>query len=301
MFRKIFSALFCVCFLLAGCNYNEKAFIEKFLPKDDDALARQFLELVRTGDFAIADKMLEPSLRGEKSEEGFYQLRSVLAHGEQLSFEPIGLNINSFSQLGSDSNKVKRTRISYQIHFADDKWAAGDVIIQYKSNSSTILSARFNLFPDSLESLNRFTFSEKSIAHYLVFALVIALPVFIIYTLVVCARTPMLRRKWLWILFILFGYPMFQFDWTSGHFGVQLCSIWLLGGGVFSASTHSPWIFSFCVPLGAIVFWIVRHKLRAPETDKTETPPPAPPTLPATNDTPSSSDLNNSQSQEIEP
>lgn len=270
MLRKfIIIPVVLVCFLLAGCD--QKALIEKFVPKDDDALARRFLELVRTGDYVAAEKMLDASLRGEKSMEGFRELNAVLAHGGQLSVEVIG--VHTFSSL---SDNTKNTNLTYQIRF-DDAYAAGNVSIQHAAGTATVYSARFQLLPDSLESVNRFTFSGKSIVHYLVFAACIAVPVFVIFTLVVCVRTPV-HRKWLWIIFILIGIGQFQFAWTTGQYDVKWFSFSLFGAGVMRSSSYASWIFSFSVPLGAIVFLALRRKLRL--SGKPEKPPPLPPPLP---------------------
>ena len=265
--------VFLACLLFAGCDY--KALIEKNLPKEDDAIARRFLELVRTGDYVAADQMLDASLRGEKSETGFRELNSVLAHGEQLSVEVIGLHL--FSNFPGDT---KRTALTYQIRFAD-RWAVGTVTVQRVSGDATILGARFNWVPDSLESIHQFTFSGKTVGHYLVLAICIAVPVFIIFALVVCIRTPLRRRKWLWIIFILLGIGKFQLAWTSGLFGVQILSVSLLGAGMLRSSPYASWILSFGVPLGAIVFLAMRRKLRAPDKPGDLTaPPPVPPPLP---------------------
>lgn len=90
MFRKL-HLIAIVGLLLAGCDY--KAFLEKFVPKDDDAFARRFLDAVRTGDYAGADRMLDASLRGEKSASGLHDLNRVLARGEPVSVEVIGCNL----------------------------------------------------------------------------------------------------------------------------------------------------------------------------------------------------------------
>jgi len=271
MFHKL-ALVILACLLLAGCD--QQAVIEKFVPKDDDAFARRFLELVRTGDYAAASQMLDLSQQGKKSEAGLRSLNTVLAHGGQLSVEVIGFNISSNLSGGN-----KLMDLSYQIRFAD-MYAAGDVVIQHTAaGGATILGAHFQLLPDSLKEINRFTFSGKSIVHYLIFAICIAAPVLIIFALIACIRTP-IRKKWLWIIFILMGFGQFQFAWTSGQLGVRLFYFTILGAGVMRSSSYASWIFSFSAPLGAILFLALRRKLRLP--DKPKTPPPLPPPPPTT-------------------
>jgi hypothetical protein len=260
MLRKLhFVAI--VGLLLASCDY--KAFLQKFVPKDDDAFAHRFLDAVRTGDYAAADQMLDASLRGEKSASGLHDLNGVLAHGEPVSVEIIGCNIFTNA---SPQGMTRTTNLSYQIHFPDS-WAAGNVIVGHPSGGMSVLGSRFQPIPDSLEVLNRFTFAGKSLPHYLVFTACIAVPVFILVTLMMCIRSP-IRRKWLWIVFILLGFIQFRFDWTSGQFQVQPISFALFGAGAFRLSPYAPWILSFAIPIGAIIFLLLRRRLLLDDTTK---------------------------------
>jgi hypothetical protein len=239
--------------LLAGCD--PKAILEKFVPKDDDAFARRFLDTVRAGDYAGADQMLDASLRGEKSASGLHELNKVLAHGEPVSVEVIGFNLISKE---TPTGTARTTNLSYQIRFRDS-WVAGDVSVGHPSGPPTVLSWQFQPIPDSLEGLNRFTFAGKSLVHYLVFAACIAVPAFILVALIVCIRSR-IRHKWLWIIFILLGLVAFRFDWASGQFDVQPISFLLFGASAFRVG-YAPWILSFAIPVGAIIFLLLRPGL----------------------------------------
>lgn len=240
--------------LLAGCD--QKALLQKFVPKDDDAFARRFLDAVRTGDYAAADQMLVPSLRSAKSESGLREINHVLAHGEPVSVEIIGCNV--FTNASSQGT-TRTTNLSYQIHF-QDSWAAGNIAVGHQENATAIVDSHFQSIPDSLEVLNRFTFAGKSVVHYLVFAVCIAIPLLILIALIICIRSR-IRRKWLWIIFILLGFVQFHFDWSSGQFSVQLISFALFGASCFRSSPYAPWILGFAIPVGAILFLLLRRRL----------------------------------------
>jgi hypothetical protein len=240
--------------LLVGCD--QKALLQKFVPKDDDAFARRFLDTVRASDYTGTDQMLDASLRGEKSAGGLHDLTGVLAHGEPLSVEVIGCNV--FTNASTQGN-TRTTNLSYQIHFSDS-WAAGNVTVGHPSGAMSVLGSHFQPIPDSLEVLNRFTFTGKSIVHYLVFAACIAVPIFILVALLVCIRSR-IRRKWLWIIFILLGFVHFRLDWTSGHVEVQPISFALFGASAFQPGPYAPWIIGFAIPVGAIIFLVSRRRL----------------------------------------
>jgi hypothetical protein len=86
--------------------------------------------------------------------------------------------------------------------------------------------------------------------------------IFTLVVLVVCIRTKMKRRKWLWILFILFGFGKLSVNWATGQWGVMV-----LAAQLFSASGTAaylgPWIVSVSLPVGAVLFLIKRRRLEA--------------------------------------
>ena len=253
MFRKL-RLLVVLGLLLAGCD--QKALLQKLVPKDDDAFARRFLDAVRTGDYTAADQMLVPSLRDAKSESGLREINHVLAHGEPVSMEIIGCNL--FTDASSQGT-TRTTNLSYQIHFPD-AWAAGNIAVGHRGSATAIVDSHFQSISNSLEVLNRFTFAGKSLVHYLVFAICLTVPLLVLITLIICIRSR-IRRKWLWIIFILLGFMQFQFDWASGHFNVQPVSFLLFGASAFRPSPFAPWMLGFAVPVGAIVFLISRRRL----------------------------------------
>src|SRR5690606_22891732 len=122
----------------------------------------------------------------------------------------------------------------------------------------------------SLQEINGFSFKNADGTHYLFLAAATIIPVFIITTLVVCIRTKIARRKWLWVIFILLGVTSFSLNWTTGQTGVSPLSIQLLGVSATASSVYSPWIISVSLPIGAIVFWLRRRKLTADLASESE-------------------------------
>jgi hypothetical protein len=124
-----------------------------------------------------------------------------------------------------------------------------------------ILGFHVNPIPKSLQELNAFTFDNKSIVHYSIFGFTIIIPLFIIFSLIQCIRTK-IKRKWLWLLFILIGIGQITLNWTDGNVGFNPLSIQLLGAGVLKASMFAPWTFTVSIPLGAIWFTIKRSNIK---------------------------------------
>jgi Phospholipase_D-nuclease N-terminal len=95
-----------------------------------------------------------------------------------------------------------------------------------------------------------------------VLAAAAAAPLFTLYALIVCIRTKIERRKWLWILFILFGFGRFMVNWTTGSWDFHIFYAQLLSASA-GAAFFGPWIISVSLPVGAVFFLSRRKKLEA--------------------------------------
>ena len=126
-----------------------------------------------------------------------------------------------------------------------------------------LYSLNANELTESLQKANAFTFERAGVQHYLFLVCTITVPLFIIVTLVACVRTKMRRGKWIWIFFILFGIGQLSINWSTGEMFVKTFNFQLLGSGTLRASAYSPWFLMFSMPVGAILFWILRNRLRA--------------------------------------
>jgi len=80
--------------------------------------------------------------------------------------------------------------------------------------------------------------------------------------LVVCIRTPFKGRKWPWVLFILVGIGRIAVNWSTGDWFISPVHFQLLGASI-SAPFYGPWTVAVSIPLGAIMFLIMRNSLRA--------------------------------------
>jgi hypothetical protein len=231
---------------LAACTMAD---LEKWAPKEDNALARHFIESVRVGDYAGAQSMLGPSIQGQIVDAPLRTVHGLFDKGKPLEVELIGFTVTR------SSKEAVSDDLSYQIHFPN-AWIAGDVYIQKQK----VLGFHFRPIAESFQALNRFTFTGKSPLHYFFLACCMVVPCFILYALIVCIRTP-LRRKWLWIPFILFALVEFRLNWTTGKWDVQPLSISLLGSGAFASGPYAPWILDFGLPVGAAIFLLRRKRL----------------------------------------
>jgi hypothetical protein len=92
-----------------------------------------------------------------------------------------------------------------------------------------------------------------------IFVSSIIVPLLIIAAVVLCIRTPVPKRKWLWILFILMGVVRFKLYWTDGNLSI-IPGLQLLGAGYVRIGLLGPWFLSASLPIGAIAFLLRRRK-----------------------------------------
>ena len=134
------------------------------------------------------------------------------------------------------------------------------MVTTIEGETRKIAGAHFDSIPDSLEKLNELNLMNSSLIGLLVLLCVIAVPLFSLYVLVLCIRTP-LKRKWPWILFILLGVMTLRLNWSTGGMSFQLLGVQLLGASFFRSGLVGPWIFGVSFPLGAVLFLIKRRRL----------------------------------------
>lgn len=253
---------------LAACgDWTNKRF-EEMLPKQQVAQAEQMLELLTNKDFVALKAQFDPEFVGPTFDSDLQNMRALLPDGKPLSTKTVG----SFTQ--QFNNEWTSYNISFEQQFPD-RWALVAVQLREKNGALKLIGMNVKPLAQSLESAAAFNFAGKGAAHYLVLALAVLVPVFVVFTLVVCYRTPMAKRKWLWMLFIAFGVTRLVFDWSTGGWGWQPLGFNLLGAGFVRAGPYAPYILSLGFPLGALVFWFRRRSfLHKAATVPVVAPPP---------------------------
>lgn len=234
-------------FSVTACD--QKALLKKFTPDAEDLLARRFIDEVRLGHTDEAGALLDVSLRNSEGFREMGKLVTLFAAGEVKSIEVVGA-FQSF--MASTSGSARTVSLTYELHLSNG-WFAGTVVILEKGGSRKITSATFSQNPSSLAELNAFTAAVFGLRHLLFLVGCAGAPLLSVWALVRCIRSRV-RRKWLWIIFIILGVVTFRLNWTTGQMSVQFLSVQLFGFGVLRMGVVGPWILSFALPLGAVVF-----------------------------------------------
>lgn len=247
--------------ILAACN--RQASFDASIPRDQSVIATQILSELSNRDYPSVESRLAPGINTASAHDELERMAGMFPSGTPREIKIVGANTSTV-------NGVTTYSLTLEDEYPNT-WLLANMALQKHGDRWTILGLHVYPMRQSLETENRFTFKGKTAGHYIVFALAVAIPFFVAFTLVACFRTPIAKRKWRWLLFVAIGIVQFSFNWTNGAVRIQPITFELLGSGYFRASPYAPVILNFSVPVGAIVFWLKRWSKGAGNDERAET------------------------------
>lgn len=235
---------------------------------EDESTARSYVDLLRQGKFDQIQQDLDPSIADASVHETLVKMSQMIPAETPTTVKVVGAH-TFHGPLDSTSN------LNFEYEYPS-KWLLINVAIKRSGETRTIVGFHVNPISDSLEHANRFTFEGKGLVQYSAFFGALALSAFNLYAFVVCLRTPNLKGKWLWSIFVLLGVGRLAVNWTTGSWTVLPVSVNAPCGNAF-AELYGPWIVALSLPLGAIIF-LIRRETKAPANQQPrivlEQPPP---------------------------
>lgn len=247
-------AMLVAMLLLSACSQED--IVQRFSSPTDRAEAQAYINQLRSHDYEGIERAMDDRLKVPN-------IRSVLSTmGDAIpATDPTSIKL-----VGSQTKKMSDVTIvnsTFEYQFGQ-KWLLINVAVRQQGNARTIVGFNVTPLATSLESQNRFSLSGKSIAHYGVLVAAVLSVLITLVALVAWTRTKFTRRGWLWLLFILFGFGQFAFNWTTGGWSINPLSVHLFSAGT-AAAPYGPWTILVSIPVGAICFLYSRLK-RTPVT-----------------------------------
>jgi hypothetical protein len=240
---SLLSALL-VLLALIGCSQQKN--FDKFVPKDEAEFSKNYLALFPAHDFEAIEAKVDPKLKDATLRAKLTQIADTFPLDKARDIRVVGAQ--TFA-----SGASTQFNLSFQYEYPT-KWLLASVVLKKTGDALVVTGVNVKPLTDSLESINRFTFEGKGLSHYLIFLAAVLVPLIILVSLVVCIRTPIPKRKWLWVLFILFGFFELSFDWTTGAVNIDPVYFLLFGAGLFKPGPFGAVVISVSVPLGALIF-----------------------------------------------
>jgi hypothetical protein len=251
---------------LTGCS--QSAIIDKVAP-DAVAAAKTYFDQLRSHQYAQIQNVLNKSIKDPDLQATLARAAKHIPDGDPISEKTVGAYVRC-------NTHTCETTITLEYEFPS-QWLLFKAVSQSEDGYYSLTGVWVQPLTQSLEESNRFTLRGKSFFQYIILLLAVLLPAFTIYTMVLCIRTKGLRRKWLWIVFILCGFSDLTMVWTTGQYSFQLLNIKILSAGAY-AQPYSSWVISISAPIGAIFFLLYQgfpRDTQTPSLPASELPPVA--------------------------
>jgi hypothetical protein len=258
---------------LSGCTrdtylklfgYDRASLLKKFTPPDDESLAIQYVDLLRQRGFDQIEDRLDPSIKNAETHDALAEMWGMIPAGEPSSVK----TVDSHVVHGKDGST---TSITLEYEFAPRalptsgstesmarSWLLAGVVIQTRGGVKTISGFHVMPIPRSFEEANEFSLLDKGFSQYAGLCVAVGVSVFTLYVFVLCKRTRTGRQEWLWLVPILIGVFRVTVNWTSGEWSFTPLAIQAPPVMTLS-SPYGPWMIQVTIPLGAIVFLLLRR------------------------------------------
>jgi hypothetical protein len=247
-----FSLAISLLLSISGCMDHEKM-IKKFLPNHIDSFAKESIELAKRKDIDGILSRINESTKNAQLEGTFSKLFAYMDKGEVVSIIATAVHLNKF-------NENTTYNLTYQIQYPE-AYQLVNIVLFENSNGISIKGFHVNDIPDSLDVLNKFTFTGKSFKHFLFFTLTVSYIFIIVTAFIVCLRTKNLKGKWPWAILTILGVGEFLFNWTTGAWEIKPLSFGFKISIFVQPTPDMPPILAFYFPLGAILFFVKKATL----------------------------------------
>lgn len=248
--RRSFLACLLAC-AAVGCS--PQALLDSAAKSEEALFAQDTVAVLFARDVDRLLARFSPELLKEATPDAVAKLLAQIPSGEPGTPTLVGYNYYA-------SPGTNRALVSLQYRFPET-YVVAQVQVSSAGSEIRITSLHLQRLPESLERLNAFTLAGRSAQHYAVLTGAVLVPAFILFALILCARTPSFRRKRAWLAFVALGIGQVSLNWTTGTVGFNPVSVRLLGAGATTAGPYAPWIVTVSFPLGAALFLIKRRRL----------------------------------------
>ncbi len=260
--------------LLAGCDrdsvlkpfgYDRAKLLRVILSEKDETFARNYGENVRQRRFEQIENDLDPSVSKSEAQDNLTQMAAVFPPREPASTKLVAASVIHHADSSTTSD------LAFEYEFASsaagrpgetdpEKWFLAEVVVQTAGNKRTVERLTFTPIPEPLEKMNAFTLRDKGISQDAALGLTIFVSLFSLDAFVLCLRTKMGKKKWVWLILIAIGLFRFTVNWTTGQWFYTPLSV-QVPPVMWFCLPYGPWIIQIAVPFGAIAFLLWRKKL----------------------------------------
>ena len=228
---------------LAGCD--QQAAFDRLVPKDEAAYAQHYLSQLAEGDIeqveaGLSPHIVSPAIRGELA-----TLSESFPKSQPASVKLVGSHTEN-------REGTWRAQFTFEYEYPG-QWLLAGVAMHREGPELFVDGINVEHVADSVVNTHRFTLDGKTPVHYTILLAAAAVFAFVVHSLIQCMRTPIVRFKWLWMIFILLGFGTVNLNWTTGAWEFMPVHVLLFGIGV-QKMLYSPLFIQVAAPMGAVAF-----------------------------------------------
>lgn len=253
MMRKLI-VLFVASVLLVSCG-NVSEISDDLVSERVSKYSEKYINRLIEGDVDYCYYQLIGQIQNDESKQVIEQTYEQLKDKKLLHSSIV----NYRWQKTSFEKDVCNYVLTYEYEY-EGLWVYYSFTIREKNERFKVVGFNVSPYENSLRELYGFSLQNKQATHYIFLFWVLLIPLFILITVGFIVKTPM-KKKWLWVVFALLGFVSFQLNWTNGEVAIQFISFRLFGAGIVKSAIIAPWILTFSIPFGAILFWFKRSDL----------------------------------------
>ena len=237
--------------------------------KPADKFARNFINKVIIGQIDSCFKDIDPEVLNDTAKE-FIKNASLNINGATVKNYRV-IEMTMSSNTTRKSERSTNYRLIYEYAF-EKGYILFTVTVYEKNDLLKIISFNGELLQASLSELTKFTFRNKTVCQYCFLIFVILVPLFILTTFIIMLLSKIsVRQKIIWGLIILVvSLPRLFINWNTGQIDFNIINFSLLGFGFSKLTLYSAWILSFNIPVGSIIFWFRKNKIKTAVNEHTD-------------------------------
>lgn len=249
-----------VFLLFEGINY----FFSREITSDQ--YLEQILDMAESGDTeGIRSLYIEGTADNKQIDREIQMIMDTWDGSQEYTFKKTGLSINTNS---SNGFKTKEVECTYRIQTDDNQKLVMQLERAELPNGENGLVSIYMKHMGTLAPQGSLTtIGQWNILQWGLFFLSIAMIVWTAVTAVICCRQRP-RYRWVWLALILLAYLYVGFYVSAEEGGHMLRFEWraaFIGFSKFLRYTNQSIRFRLCLPVGTIVYWLMKKKL---EQDK---------------------------------
>ncbi|GAA0525653.1 hypothetical protein FHS83_001964 [Rhizomicrobium palustre] len=227
-----------------------------FAPKEESGFARAAFENLRQRKFAPVAAAFDPAVTAAKVPGALERVAQLFPQEE-----PKRLNLVSSTWEARSNDGIKTYVFLYEYTFREKSLLA-QIKLYRKDGKLSVYGLYVQPEAVPLSQRNALTLAGKSPAHFIFTGVALALYLFWLISVYACLFTPIAKRKWLWVIFVLISFGSISMNWTTGALSWTVFSMGVSAMRFFT-SGFMPWMVQISLPLGAILFWLKRSDLVA--------------------------------------